>query len=220
MAKIHNGFINKNLTNTFKDTALNNVDIATTKIYKGVKPMWEQLGFENDDSDVPNEKIYWKNIIPNDYNFFNLRDTLLVKNVGVDDEIGVSSGMKTPRQSYDEIVILDNSLQEWENDYLYPVLPKLDENGIFEDDVNVDTSYGDATISPITDLNEVDENLILDIEYNIPFGTTEDIIDKTEINKIEYNQDFQLSLDENLRLKIDTLIIPDGIETEESEQAI
>lgn len=219
MAKIHNGFINKNLTNTFKDTALNNVDIATTKIYKGVKPMWEQLGFENDDSDVPNEKIYWKNIIPNDYNFFNLRDTLLVKNVGVDDEIGVSSGMKTPRQSYDEIVILDNSLQEWENDYLYPVLPKLDENGIFEDDVNVDTSYGDATISPITDLNEVDENLILDIEYNIPFGTTEDIIDKTEINKIEYNQDFQLSLDENLRLKIDTLIIPDGIETEESEQA-
>ena len=219
MAKIHNGFINKNLTNTFKDTALNNVDIATTKIYKGVKPMWEQLGFENDDSDVPNEKIYWKNIIPNDYNFFNLRDTLLVKNVGVDDEIGVSSGMKTPRQSYDEIVILDNSLQEWENDYLYPVLPKLDENGIFEDDVNVDTSYGDATISPITDLNEVDENLILDIEYNIPFGTTEDIIDKTEINKIEYNQDFQLSLDENLRLKIDTLIIPDGIETEKSEQA-
>ena len=219
MAKIHNGFINKNLTNTFKDTALNNVDIATTKIYKGVKPMWEQLGFENDDSDVPNEKIYWKNIIPNDYNFFNLKDTLLVKNVGVDDEIGVSSGMKTPRQSYDEIVILDNSLQEWENDYLYPVLPKLDENGIFEDDVNVDTSYGDATISPITDLNEVDENLILDIEYNIPFGTTEDIIDKTEINKIEYNQDFQLSLDENLRLKIDTLIIPDGIETEESEQA-
>ena len=110
-------------------------------------------------------------------------------------------------------------MQEWENDYLYPVLPKLDENGIFEDDVNVDTSYGDATISPITDLNEVDENLILDIEYNIPFGTTEDIIDKTEINKIEYNQDFQLSLDENLRLKIDTLIIPDGIETEESEQA-
>ena len=219
MAKIHNGFINKNLTNTFKDTALNNVDIATTKIYKGVKPMWEQLGFENDDSDVPNEKIYWKNIIPNDYNFFNLRDTLLVKNVGVDDEIGVSSGMKTPRQSYDEIVILDNSLQEWENDYLYPVLPKLDENGIFEDDVNVDTSYGDATISPITDLNEVDENLILDIEYNIPFGTTEDIIDKTEINKIEYNQDFQLSLDENLRLQIDTLMLPDGIETEKSEQA-
>ena len=46
MAKIHNGFINKNLTNTFKDTALNNVDIATTKIYKGVKPMWEQLGFQ------------------------------------------------------------------------------------------------------------------------------------------------------------------------------
>ena len=49
MAKIHNGFINKKLTNTFKDTGLNNFDLATTKIYKGVKPMWEQLGFESDD---------------------------------------------------------------------------------------------------------------------------------------------------------------------------
>ena len=81
MAKIHNGFINKNLTNTFKDTALNNVDIATTKVYKGVKPMWEQLGFENDDSDVPNQNNYWKNIIPKDYDFFNLTDSLQIINV-------------------------------------------------------------------------------------------------------------------------------------------
>ena len=45
---IHNGFINKKLTNSLKDTGLNNFDLATTRIYKGVKPMWEQLGFENE----------------------------------------------------------------------------------------------------------------------------------------------------------------------------
>ena len=45
MAKIHNGFINKKLTNTFKDTGLNNFDLATTKIYKGVKTNVGAVGF-------------------------------------------------------------------------------------------------------------------------------------------------------------------------------
>ena len=31
----------------FKDTSLIDVDIATTKVYTAVIPMWEQLGFEN-----------------------------------------------------------------------------------------------------------------------------------------------------------------------------
>tara|TARA_R100000008_G_C3578371_1_gene166729 strand:+ start:188 stop:841 length:654 start_codon:yes stop_codon:yes gene_type:complete len=216
MAKIHNGFINKNLTNTFKDTALNNVDIATTKVYKGVKPMWEQLGFENDDSDVPNEKIYWKNIIPKDYNFFNLTDTLEINNIEVDSDVGVSSGAKIPRQSYRDIIINEDN-QVWDNEYLYPILPKLNKFGVFDDDVNVETSYGNSSIAPITNIDEIANNLLLDVDFDQ--NDTDDLIDKTEINKIEYNQDFQLTLDENLRLKIDTLIIPDGMETEESEQA-
>ena len=52
MAKIHNGFINNKLKNTLKDSGLNNFDLATTKLYRGVKPMWEQLGFENDEFDI------------------------------------------------------------------------------------------------------------------------------------------------------------------------
>ena len=100
---------------------------------------------------------------------------------------------------------------------LYPILPKLNKFGVFDDDVNVETSYGNASIAPITNIDETDNNLLLDVDFNQ--NDTDDLIDKTEINKIEYNQDFQLSLDENLRLKIDTLIIPDGIETEKSEQA-
>ena len=217
MSTIHRGFINKKLTNTFKDTSLNNVDIATTKVFKGVKPMWEQLGFESDDSDIPNEKIYWKNIIPQDYNFFDLPNSFEIKNVEVNSDIGVSNGMKTPRQSYDEIIVIDDGPQEWSENYLYPILPKLNKFGVFDDDVNVETSYGNASIAPITNIDETDNNLLLDVDFNQ--NDTDDLIDKTEINKIEYNQDFQLSLDENLRLQIDTLMLPDGIETEKSEQA-
>ncbi len=42
---IHKGFIDVKSKNLFKDTGLNNFDLATTKIYNGVKPMWQQLGF-------------------------------------------------------------------------------------------------------------------------------------------------------------------------------
>ena len=216
MAKIHNGFINKNLTNTFKDTALNNVDIATTKVYKGVKPMWEQLGFENDDSDVPNQNNYWKNIIPKDYDFFNLTDSLQIINVEVDSDVGVSSGTKIPRQSYKDIIINEDN-QVWDNGYLYPILPKINKFGVFDEEVNVETSYGNSSIAPITNLNESDNNLLLDVDFDQ--NDTDDLSDKTEINKIEYSQDFELSLDKNLRLKVDTVQIPDGIEREKLEQA-
>ena len=72
MAKIHDGFIDRKTTDTFEETALNNVDLTTIKFYRGVKPMWEQLGFVDSNSNVPTNKIYWKNIVPMDYSYFNL----------------------------------------------------------------------------------------------------------------------------------------------------
>jgi hypothetical protein len=45
------------------------------------------------------------------------------------------------------------------------------------------------------------------------------LIDKTDFSELDYNQDFELSLDDNLRLKTDTFIIPDSIEKDNSEQA-
>ena len=45
------------------------------------------------------------------------------------------------------------------------------------------------------------------------------MIDKTNLSKLNYTQDFQVSLDDDLRLKTDTLIIPDGIEKNNSQQA-
>lgn len=203
-------YINTELTNTFKDTGLNNFDLATTKIYKGVKPMWEQLGFESDDSDIPNQSIYWNNIIPSDY-------TLLNKSgITIEDGDNPVNGSKTPRTPYTEVIINQDDNQIWDDNYYYPTLPKLDIYGNFLEEIDVENLYGVAT-SPITNLDEVDENLILNVDFDQT--TTDNLIDKTNLNKIEYNQDFELFLDDDFRIQTDTLIIPDGIETNNNEQA-
>ena len=187
-------FINKKLTNTFKDTGLNNFDLATTKIYKGVKPMWEQLGFQDSGSNVPTDMTYWQNIIPKDFTIINL------------------SGIENVSGS----LVISGDEQNWEDGYLYPILPTLNESGIFDEPVNVDTSYGNSNAS-ITNVNDRDENIILNVDFDQT--TTDDLSDKTNLSKVEYNQDFELSLDEDLRLKIEGLIIPDGIEKNKDEQA-
>ena len=50
-------------------------------------------------------------------------------------------------------------------------------------------------------------------------STTDDIIDKTEISKITYNQDIELSLDRNLRLEVRPPSTSDTIETDNIDQA-
>jgi len=207
---IHNGFINKKTFDTFKENGLNNFDLATTKIYKGVKPMWEQLGFASDDSDIPNENIYWENIIPNDY-------TLLNKSgITIEDGNNPLNGSRTPRTPYKEVIINQDDEQVWDNNYYYPNLPKLDIYGNFVEEINIKNLYGVST-APITDLDEVDDNLIFNLDFDQI--NTDDIIDKTNFNKLEYVQDFKLSLDRDLRLNIEGLIIPDGIEKNKNEQA-
>jgi len=187
-------FINKKLTNTFKNTGLNNFDLATTKIYKGVKPMWKQLGFQDSGSNIPTDMTYWQNIIPKDFTIINL------------------SGIENVSGS----LVISGDEQNWEDGYLYPILPTLNESGIFDEPVNVDTSYGNSNAS-ITNVNDRDENIILNVDFDQT--TTDDLSDKTNLSKVEYNQDFELSLDEDLRLKIEGLIIPDGIEKNKNEQA-
>ena len=208
-------FINKKLTNTLKDTGLNNFDLATTRIYKGVKPMWKQLGFQSDDSDNPNSNTYWQNVIPDSFDYYNLSG-ISKKQVEADEDIGVSFGAKTPRQSYSEVIIDEEDSQIWDNNYYYPVLPKLDRYGVFKHDVNVTGSYGLDT-APITNTNEIDDKIILDIDFTV--STTDNLLDKTDFSVIDYNQDFELSLDDDLRLQVDTFLVPDGFERDNLEQA-
>ena len=214
MAKIHNGFINDKLKNTFKDSGLNNFDLATTKVYKGVKPMWQQLGFQNNDSDNPNDDSYWKKIIPSDFTFFNYSN-IQEETIEKDNQIGVSTGAKTPRKSYTQIKIFEGT-QTWSQGNTYPILPRLNEFGVFEHQVNVSSSYGSEN-AMITNLQDNDSDLIFDLDLGN--STTDDIIDKTEINKINYNQDIELSLDRNLRLEVKTPSTSDTIETDNINQA-
>ena len=82
--------------------------------------------------------------------------------------------------------------------------------------MNVLNSYG-SDDAPITNLQDNDSDLIFDLDLGT--STTDDIIDKTEINKINYNQDIELSLDRNLRLEVRTPSTSDTIETDNIDQA-
>lgn len=214
MNKIHNGIVNNKLKDSLKDSGLNDFDLATTKMYKGVKPMFEHLGFNGSSFDKPDTQVYWKNHIPSYFNYFNLSG-VKVRIIETDSDVGVSTGAKTSRESYTEIFIDEDMEQVWDEGYYYPVLPRLNKFGVFDEDVDV-TLYGGEN-PPITNLDEEDENLILNLNLNE--SDTDDIIDKSDKMKINYNNDFELKLDDNLRLFNATDSEPDPIETDESEQA-
>ena len=236
MSIIHNGFIDKKFINSFENTGLNDVDIATTKMYKGVKPMWKQLGFVPEDQNInpydnPDNKFYWQNIIPKHYKFSSQHIEGITEST-VSTE-SATAGSKIPRTSYVKIIINENSPQTWRgvNEltngkiYYYPEIPKLDKFGNFTNNIASGSKFYGSKITwdepddsaPITNLDEQDNNLILNIDFDQT--TTDDLIDKTNLSKIYYNQDFQVSHDDDLRLTTDTLIIPDSIEKNNSEQA-
>ena len=214
MNKIHNGIVNNKLKDSLKDSGLNDFDLATTKMYKGVKPMFKHLGFKSSTFDKPNEQTYWKNHIPSNFNYFNLSG-VKTRVVETDSDIGVSDGARTPRESYREIFIDEEMEQVWDDSYYYPVLPRLNKFGVYDEEVDV-TLYGGEN-PPATNLDEQDEDLILNLNFNE--SDTDDIIDKSDIMKVKYNNDFELKLDENLRLFNSTDSESDPIEDTNSEQA-
>ena len=226
MAIIHKGFIDKRFYDSFKDTDLNDVDIATTKMYDGVKPMWQQLGFDYVNSGNPQSHHYWKNVIPKNYklkpqNIFGIN----VVTVQTDDEVGVSVGSKTPRNTYKKIEINQGVAQDWKGTPppYYPPIPRINKLGQFTEFIDEDKFFGskqtwdgDDEIAPITNLEEADDNLILNIDYSV--SQTDDISDKVDLIKVHYNQDYQISLEDD-RIDSNTTIIPDGLERDNSRQA-
>ena len=225
MAIIHNGYIDKRFHDSFKNTGLNDVDIATTKMYKGVVPMWQQLGFNIESSNLPTSKFYWKNIIPKNYqlkpaNIFGFSTQTFFK----DSDVGVSTGTK--RKPYKKLIINDEVSQDWKGtpQPYYPPIPRVSRFGFFSDVVDETVFYGskqtwdgDDEFAPITNLDESNPNLVLNINYQQTL--TDDLEDTTNLNKVNYNQDLELNLNDDNRVKTNTLIIPDGLETNVTEQA-
>ena len=221
MATIHKGMINGKLKNSLKDSGLNNYDLATTKLYKGVVPMWEQIGFSNSSYDVPSEDIYWKNHIPSDFDYFNLSG-ISTEDVPVDDEVeegvgvGVTKGSKTKRIPYTKITVDATDSQQWDDGYLYPMLPTIDEFGAFTEEVNTEGVYGRED-APITNLEDSNENLILNVDFNK--NNTDRLEDLTTKNKISYFKDFEIAVEKDLRIKDNTLRFADPLEKNKEEQA-
>tara|TARA_Y100000310_G_scaffold6653_1_gene7466 strand:+ start:249 stop:1001 length:753 start_codon:yes stop_codon:yes gene_type:complete len=249
MATIHRGFIDRRFNNSLKDTDLNDVDISMVRLYKGIKPMYVQLGFLSTDtfSDKPDSIYYWQNIIPADFKFHSGTPNspsqyiggIEVRTVEIDDPpttggigVGVGTGSRTPRTSYNKIVIDEASSQEWKktNDwgvtYYYPVLPRINKYGLFTDKIDETRVFGnrdtgswnqDDDSAPITNLNEIGDDLILNIDFDQ--STTDELIDTVDLNEIHYNQDYEMEIDKDLRIKKSTTVYPDSIEKENTKQA-
>ena len=214
---IHNGYINKKFFNTFENSALNDVDVSLTKVYTGVKSMSEILGFSDPSYDNPNEDFYWKNIIPKNFTFESLTNVQVQQGNDPDD------GARVPRTSYQEVIIDEDISQEWAGGYYYPVLPKLNKLGVFTEVESNKVLFGLRTAwdgddeAPITNKDEISDDLILSIDFDQT--TTDDLVDKTNLFDITYNQDFQIKLDENLRVKRFSQDNPDSLEQSNIEQA-
>ncbi len=208
--KINSGMFNKKFHGVFQNTYITDVDIATTKMYKGVKPMWEQLGFDNFEYDNPSLNGYWKNIIPKD---FQLDDRAgIIKQDLPDPE----RGALTPRISREEYVFISGSDQEWDDGYYWPVLPLINHVGIFEADV--DTSlYGDELIAKITNTIDGDDTLIFNLNFDV--DEVEELQDSSDKNTIRYSTDSLLLLDDNDRIFKDMEDITDTIEKSIDRQA-
>ena len=202
---IHNNYSFKKNYDVLKVTNLNNVDIGSCKMYKGVRKMHKHLGFNNSNKDE-----YWKNIIPKDWRWSDKE--------GI--EYGIFrepiSGSKALVEEFKEYKIDDSANQKWKNGHHWPILPKLNNIGKFESQVT--SSYGYRNVALGEDEGVGGQrNIILDIDFNQ--DTIDDIIDKTSQFQIEGSFDFAVNLDKNFRVEKSQIDNIELLEKNNSEQA-
>ena len=76
---------------------------------------------------------------------------------------------------------------------------------------------GDDVVAGITNKNEDDDNLIMNVDFN---QTDTDGLEETVGNfNIQYNTDYSLMFDDNFRIERKGFDIPDSLELDEDEQA-
>ena len=124
--------------------SIGDCDLTNIKYYNEPKSIWETFGFDGGDlREVgnPEEIRYWKNIIPKDYSIFN--------------RSGLSSTEEERIDTY--------SQQEWFDGYYYPVLPKYGSDGKFIDGNFSNNKIPFPIQSNITNENESNKNLIINI---------------------------------------------------------
>ena len=208
--RINNGMINRKWHGTFKNTALTDTDITSVKIRSGVKPMWQQLGFDDDEFDIPNKIFYWKNIIPKD---FDLSERVGITQRDLPDPM---KGSLTPRIPRKEFIVDEEATQNWKDGYYWPFLPKFNKYGGFSDEYPEGAeaqSYGSDEAS-ITSLDDDDSNLIFDLSI-----TDDDIVDTLDKHDVKLNVDFTLIVNSSNRMVKSMEDFSGTVEIDEIKQA-
>ena len=217
--KITDGMIDRKTHGVFKDTSLIDVDIASTKVYTKVIPMWEQLGFENQIYNKPDNPVYWKNIIPKDYKLQN-RTGITKRELP-----NPQKGSLTPRIPREEYIVDESVDQEWQDNYKWPVVPQLDKIGIFISGSVDEPPYGGKTRWDEDDEISMITNILSDNNNELKFNLNTNVDDVEELQDlksnlfIRYVRDWTLQLDENKRVSKNIIDQFDTIEKDIDRQA-
>ena len=217
--KITDGIIDRKTHGVFKDTSIIDVDIASTKVYTAVVPMWEQLGFENPIYNNPNNFNYWNNIIPKDYGLQN-RTGVTQRNLP-----NPQKGSLTPRIPRSEYIVDESVDQGWQDNYRWPTLPQLNKLGVFVSGSVDEPAYGGKTrwdqddeLSLITNILN-DNHSELKFNLNINVDEIEELQDLKSNLFLRYVTDWTLHLDENKRIAKDVVDQYDSINKSINKQA-
>ena len=169
--EIDNYTIYDGITNNFEELgkSIGDTDIGQVRYFNagGSTPiqMWEILGFSDSDAGVPDSPRYWNNIIP--------------ETTKMSDRSGVST--ITDSEGNESLEIIEEDPQTWigtneyGNTYYYPVLPRLNKFGKFDEDLGLqggNTPFGtdgrnwneDDIYAYITNSDIEDDYLLIDIE--------------------------------------------------------
>jgi len=174
---------------------LNNTDLGQVRLFNsGVVSIEEMLGFNSEDQDArtPGKIRYWRNHIPAGYN------------------LGNRTGVAYQNDKLESIDPQDD--QTWLDGSYYPVLPKVNQYGRFDETLGNQiysdieeseeynsTEYGSSD-APIMKKTIQHENLILDVDVSkITNKTSEDLSGKN--NTGFHINDYKIVLDSQDRLE-------------------
>jgi|TARA_R110000824_G_scaffold241188_2_gene429885 hypothetical protein len=217
---IHRGFLEKrdqdeNLLHGMEEfgEGLNNTDLGQVRMFTtGVVSMEDMLGFDPTDTEsrTPGQVRYWRNHIPAGYN------------------IGNRTGVTYQDNQLESVDPQDD--QRWLNGSYYPVLPKFNIGGRFDDALGNQT-YPDVLDSetydpiefgssdaPITKKVIQNQDLILDIDVSeITNGTSTDLSGKN--NTGFHINDYKMILDGQDRIQKENLPLATTTNTDVMEGA-
>ena len=202
---IHGGIVDRDMHGILQNTELIDVDLSTTKVSKGVLPMWVQLGLD-ENNNVPDDQNYWQNIIPKEY---KLTDRGGFSREPLEDP---TKGSLTPRIPRLVWIIDEDNDQNWNGGYYWPQLPKMTKGGVFSESVDVN-QYGDGIISS----EKPTSKTLLNINFDV--GDVDELQDITNNYIIQYKVDGVLDLDENGRVELLTEDVTDTLELDFDRQA-